>query len=186
MSSRQRRAKLVNRPTIAITTTVIAATSTLAIVAHPAVSSAAPPGFPDVDSFQSVDPAQYTMQSGRGGGGVFFATPDGLQCGWASLASGPDAHVSVGCSGPIPGLPGAGPGGGCDGVNVATALASDLGPYLFQKGTCPVITSPLLNVGQKITAANTTCVVGADRLTACIDPILNRGFVLQPSGSWTF
>lgn len=27
---------------------------------------------------------------------------------------------------------------------------------------------------------------GADRLTACIDPKLNRGFVLQPSGSWIF
>jgi hypothetical protein len=66
-------------------------------------------------------------------------------------------------------------------------VPTDLGPYSFQKGTgCPVVTSPLLNVGQKITKADITCVVGADRLTACIDPILNRGFVLQPSGSWTF
>jgi hypothetical protein len=65
-------------------------------------------------------------------------------------------------------------------------MASDLSPYGFFDGTCPAITSPMLNVGQKITAANTTCLVGADRLTACIDPILNRGFVLQSSGSWTF
>ena len=60
-------------------------------------------------------------------------------------------------------------------------------PYGFQKGTgCPIVTSPLLNVGQKITKADITCVVGADRPTACIDPILKRGFVLQRSGLWTF
>jgi hypothetical protein len=60
-------------------------------------------------------------------------------------------------------------------------------PYSFQKGTgCPIVTSPLLNVVQKITKADITCVVGADRLTACIDPIFKRGFALQRSGSWTF
>lgn len=65
-------------------------------------------------------------------------------------------------------------------------MPKDLGPYVFQKDGCPVILSKLLDVGQKVTTANTTCLVGANRLTACIDPILNRGLVLQPSGSWTF
>lgn len=68
-----------------------------------------------------------------------------------------------------------------------TSLPTDLGPYSFQEGTgCQILTTPLLNVGQKITTAGITCAVGGDRLTACIDPLLNRGFVLQPSGSWTF
>jgi hypothetical protein len=149
---------------------------------------AAPPAFPDLNAFQPVDPALYTKHFPMGGGGVFFATPDGLQCGWASLDNGPQVHVSGGCDGPLPGLPDTAPRGqyGCEMVGTASTLPSDLSPYSFYKGTCPVITSPLLNVGQKITAANTTCLVGADRLTACIDPILNRGFVLQPAGSWTF
>ena len=179
---------MLNRLAVVIATSMLVVVAPIASLAEPAIASAAPSGFPDLDSFHPVDPAHYTVQNARGGGGVFFATPDGLQCGWASLASGPDAHVSAGCVGPIPGLPEAAPVGdqGCESVNVASDLASDLGPYIFQKGTCPVITSPLLNVGEKITAANTTCVVGADRLTACIDPTLNRGFVLQPSGSWTF
>lgn len=154
----------------------------------PGVATAAPAGFPDLNAFKPVDLAPYTMHFGRGGGGVFFATPDGLQCGWGSLANGPADHVSAGCDGPVPGLPDTAPiaSGGCERVGVASAQHSDLGPYGFYQGTCPVITSPVLDVGQKITAANTTCLVGADRLTACIDPILNRGFVLQPSGSWTF
>jgi len=150
-------------------------------------AAAAPPGFPDLDAFQPVDPAQYAT-GGRGGGQTFFATPDGLQCGWP-IVNKPDDHVSAGCDGPLPGLPVTAPVGsdGCSVVGTATSLPSDLGPYGFQRGTgCPVLTSQVLNVGQKITAANITCVVGADRLTACIDPILNRGFVLQPAGSWTF
>ncbi len=149
----------------------------------------APSGFPDLDAFHAVDPASYTTHFGRGGGGVFFATPDGLQCGWASLANGPDDHVSPGCTGPLPGVPGSdsrAEGGECMGVGAPTSEPSDLGPYGFKQETCPTITSAVLHVGQKITAANTTCLVGADRLTACIDPILNRGFVLEPSGSWTF
>lgn len=152
------------------------------------VAKAAPPKFPDLNAFQSVDLVAYTLQFGRGGGGIFFATPDGLQCGWGSLANGPADHISAECTGPLPGLPESAPRGqdGCERVGVASSLHSDLGPYGFYQGTCPVITAPVLNVGQKLTAANTTCLVGADRLTACIDPILNRGFVLQSSGSWTF
>lgn len=150
-------------------------------------ATAAPPGFPDLDAFQPVDPAPYTMHFPRGGGGVFFATPDGLQCGWASLANGPQDHVSAGCNGPIPGLEPALVGSdGCSRVGTAASMPSDLGPYGFGKSGCPVISTAVLNVGQRITAANTTCLVGTDRLTACIDPFLNRGFVLQPSGSFTF
>jgi hypothetical protein len=158
-------------------------------LAGPGAATATPPGFPDLNAFQPVDPAPYTMHFPRGGGGVFFSTPDGLQCGWASLANGPQDHVSSGCNGPIPGLDAASVGSdGCSGVGTSTpsGLASDLGPYVFSKGGCPVISTPVLKVGKKFTAANTTCLVGADRLTACIDPILNRGFVLQPSGSSVF
>ncbi|OBH12082.1 hypothetical protein A5695_17795 [Mycobacterium sp. E1747] len=175
-----------------MTTAVVGAALTVMAIgcsrATPGVATATPPKFPDLNAFQAVDPAPYTMQFGRGGGGVFFSTPDGLQCGWASLANGPDDHVSAVCDGPIPGLPDGAPPGrdGCQQVGVASTKPTDLGPYGFHDGGCPAITAPVLNVGQKLTAANTTCLVGADRLTACIDPGLNRGFVLQPSGSWTF
>jgi len=148
---------------------------------------APPPTFPDLNTFQPVDPAAYTA-SPRAGGATYFTTPDGLQCVLPKPAKAGD-HVSASCDGPLPGLPADAPIGkdGCSAVATPTSLPTDVGPYSFQAGTgCPVLTTPLLNVGQKITTAGLTCVVGADRLTACIDPTLNRGFVLRPSGSWTF
>jgi hypothetical protein len=172
---------------------VAAITATVAVLglgcsrAAPGIATATPPNFPDLNAFQSVDPAPYTAAA-RAGGAAYFVTPDGLQCSLPN-PNKPGDHVSASCDGPLPGLPGNAPVGsdGCSVVGPPTSVPTDLGPYSFQKGTgCPVVTSPLLNVGQKITKADITCVVGADRLTACIDPILNRGFVLQPSGSWTF
>ncbi|WP_232078184.1 hypothetical protein [Mycobacterium paraseoulense] len=153
----------------------------------PGVATATPPQFPDLNSFQPVDPGPYTSAA-RAGGATYFATPDGLQCILPNPAK-PADHVSASCNGPLPGLPENAPVGsdGCSVIGSPTSLPTDLGPYTFQKGTgCPIITSPLLKVGQKLTKADITCVVGVGRLTACIDPILNRGFVLQPSGSWTF
>jgi hypothetical protein len=39
---------------------------------------------------------------------------------------------------------------------------------------------------QKISGTNGTCAVGENELVACIDADNKHGFVLQPSGSWTF
>ncbi|BBY24079.1 hypothetical protein [Mycobacterium stomatepiae] len=176
-----------NRVAAAAMTVTVAFSGLACSHANPGIAKATPPNFPDLNAFQSVDPAPYTA-SARGGGATYFATPDGLQCSVPNPGK-PGDHVSASCDGPLPGLPANSPVGsdGCSVVGTPTSLPTDLGPYGFQKGTgCPIITSPLLNVGQKITKGDITCVVGADRLTACVDPILNRGFVLQPSGSWTF
>lgn len=149
-------------------------------------AAAQPADFPDLDTFQPVDPAGYTAAP-RAGGATYFVTPDGLQCVLPKPAA-PGDHVSASCGGPLPGLPDTLVGErGCSGVDTPTSLPGDLGPYRFTKdANCPILSSLLLNVGQRITAGGITCVVGADRLTACIDPVLNRGFVLQPAGSWTF
>lgn len=154
-----------------------------------AEASAQPPGFPDLNAFTPVDPAPYTA-SARGGGDTFFKTPDGIQCALPNpYPWKPGEHLSAGCSGPLPGLPAGAPASpdGCTEISTPTGMPTDLGPYSFQKGgSCPILTSQSLVPGQKITAGAITCAVGANRLTACIDPALNRGFVLQPSGSWTF
>ncbi|BBZ15142.1 hypothetical protein [Mycobacterium branderi] len=178
---------MLNRTPIAIIANTFAVAWLGVGLAASGVASAAPPGFPDLGAFQPVDPARYTAAP-RAGGAAYFVTPDGIQCIMPTPYK-PGDHVSAGCSGPLPGLPPDAPVGsdGCSAVGSPTSLPTDLGPYSFQKGTgCPIITTPLLDVGQKITKGDITCLVGADRLTACIDPILNRGFVLQPAGSWTF
>lgn len=156
-------------------------------VAQPGTANAIPPGFPDLDTFSPVDPRGYTAGA-FGPGAAYFVTPDGLQCVLPNPYK-PGDHVSASCTGPLPGLPLNTPIGpdGCSTVTTPSSLPDDLGPYSFQKGTgCPILTSPPLTVGQKITTGGITCAVGDDRLTACIDHVLNRGFVLQPSGSWTF
>jgi hypothetical protein len=187
-NTEQRRHRVLRKQAVVAIRAIFAAVVGLGLsLGEAEIAAAAPPGFPDLNAFRPVDPAIYTMHFGRGGGGVFFATPDGLQCGWTVLPNSSQDHVSVGCNGPIPGLDvGAVGSDGCSGVGTSTSLPSDLGPYVFSAGGCPAITAPVLNVDEKITASNATCLVGADRLTACIDPILGRGFVLQPSGSWTF
>jgi hypothetical protein len=178
---------VLNRMAVAVIAGTVTALALGCSHAAPGIAKAAPPNFPDLNAFRPVDPAPYTATA-HAGGAAYFATPDGLQCSLPNPAK-PGDRVSASCDGPLPGLPADAPvgGDGCSAVGTPTSLPTDLGPYSFQKGTgCPIITSPLLNPGQKITKADITCVVGVDRLTACIDPILNRGFVLQPSGSWIF
>jgi hypothetical protein len=156
----------------------------------PPKAVAAPPGFPDLNAFTAVDPAPYI------GGGVgapsinfHFTTPDGVLCRWQYDPSpSPNTHVVIRCSGNIAGIP-SDDGPGCAQLG-ANGIFGNVGPYSFSRGVgdCPPFAAwlHLLDVGQKVTATNITCAVGAGNLTACIDETNNRGFVLQPSGSWVF
>lgn len=140
---------------------------------------AEPPGFPDITAFTeaplSVD---YSRPNKWANGYSFFRTPDGLNCMAGSL---------VRCSGPLPGLPTA-EFGDCADVRQTYEEADAGEPFAFARaGACRQEPDQLLDVGQKLTLAGnftTTCVVGPDRLTACIRA--GHGFVLQPSGSWVF
>ncbi|BBZ12529.1 hypothetical protein MBRA_27240 [Mycobacterium branderi] len=68
---------------------------------------------------------------------------------------------------------------------VAQPISSD---FVFDRhgGACPPFNAAALNAGQKIETGDVTCAVGANQLLACIDPSRDKGFVLQPSGSWVF
>ena len=150
-------------------------------------ADAAPPGFPDLNAFSAVDPAPYISVGIKGARGIAFVT-DRLRCGW-QLPKDPNMHGAVACTGNIPGLPPEVPtvqySGQCDGVSNDEAS----GLYMFSRGdgSCgrPPQDSPRLAAGSKITAAHVTCVVTGDGL-ACIDPIVNHGFVLQQPLSSVF
>lgn len=153
----------------------------------PSTAAAEPPGFPDVNTFTPVDPRAY-LGGGLGQPSInfHFATPDGVACRWqGQYPSDPNAYVDVRCSGNIPGVPDD-RGPGCAQLG-STGIHT---PYVFTRGVgvCPPFPAwiRVLDVGQSISDNNVTCVVGADNLTACIDTIHNRGFVLQPAGSWVF
>ncbi|NOP98048.1 hypothetical protein [Mycolicibacterium fortuitum] len=149
----------------------------LAAATAPTVD-AAPPGFPDLDTFSAVDAAPY-VQHGLKASRVGFTTST-LTCTWDYRPDRND-HVVAGCSGTVVGMPAEAPQSemeaSCDGVSSS---------FVRGRGPCPPPAGyPRLAPGRKLTAVNTTCAVTDDGV-ACIDPIVNHGFVVQSSGSWVF
>ena len=136
------------------------------------------PGFPDLASFaEAPSSVDYSRPDKWANGFSFFRTPDGLNCMAGSL---------VRCSGPLPGLPPA-EYGDCAAVHQTYEDAEDGRPFTFSGSECREEPNQLLDVGQKLTLYGnftTTCVVGPDRLTACIRS--GHGFVLKPDRSWAF
>ncbi len=169
------------RSLISLATTTSSLVAAVTGLTWTATASAAPAGFPNVAGFTQVDPAPFarplTREQRWEVGYLFFRTPDGMNC-----AIGPTSW----CSGAIPGLP-ALEQSACPSVHQGASPAE---PFAFGQSdqACFRTNDALLNIGQKLTddAHEVTCVVGIDNLTACINTATNHGFVLQPSGSWTF
>ncbi|MFV8173304.1 hypothetical protein [Mycolicibacterium peregrinum] len=143
-------------------------------------AAAQPDGFPDVSKFTEIS-GNFSRPGEVWNGYAFFRTPDGLNCAVGS---------TTWCKGDIPGLA-TEQKGVCayviqDNSRGTPPLAFSIEPA---DHLCPTSSDSLLDVGQKLTfPANntTTCVVGENRMTACVNAQGAHGFVLQPSGSWTF
>lgn len=122
---------------------------------------------------------------------VEFTTPT-LSCSWSHSAN----HYGVICTGVIPALPDttatSSPTPACDGIELAGDTSARIYKgariYTFVRGAgnCPAPPDePRLPAGSKLSAGTITCAVTQDDV-ACIDPIMNQGFVLSPAGSWSF
>lgn len=171
--------------------TVSVASGLLAILAGAPVATAEPAGFPDLTGFvvaTDTHLAEYKQTSQQM---VRFSTPDGLYCGIGTLTA---LAPTVRCYGPIPGIAdrtlkidptAAAP---CD-FGVAQLLAANPGAISSYRGECPtdLAGAAPLAPGQKVSLGTATCGVVPGGVTACIDTADGgHGFVLQPSGSWTF
>jgi hypothetical protein len=101
------------------------------------------------------------------------------------LAHGP--NNSILCGGNITGVPASVSGAGCPEVRKPEDGPSDA-PYVLSRppGECTTARYAPMTAGHKLTDDSGTCAVGEDDLVACIDADNKHGFVLQPSGSWTF
>ncbi len=137
---------------------------------------APPAGFPDLNAFTTVDPKDFNL------GGTAFVSPEQIHC---VLDNGPSKTVV--CGGNIDGVPDSLGGDGCPRVSKPDDSPSDT-PYSITrtKGACASARFKPITPGKKLIGDNSTCVVGKDDLVACIDAHHKHGFVLQPSGSWTF
>ncbi|OMB77249.1 hypothetical protein A5743_20090 [Mycolicibacterium conceptionense] len=137
---------------------------------------APPVGFPDLNGFTAVDPDDFRL------GGRAFVSPEQISC---VLDYGP--HRSIVCGGDIDGVPDSAVGAGCPEVRKPENGPSDA-PYVISRedGECVTARFKPITAGKKLVGDNSTCVVGKNNLVACIDADHKHGFVLQPSGSWTF
>ncbi|WP_131813010.1 hypothetical protein [Mycolicibacterium peregrinum] len=149
----------------------------------------APRIFPDLSAFTPSDPDVFYVPL-RGGPSYQFVTPTGVECR-ITLSS-------MGCTGRF----------STDPYTPTDKLCASAGPkdqaktsppYSYtinvSDGDCPAGTtsnSRRLDVGQKLVAdwgpqvGAFTCAVGEHGLVACIDPRHNHGFVIEPTGAWTF
>jgi predicted small integral membrane protein len=148
--------------------------------------------FPDLSAFATVDWQQFDSGGSPARGYlVRFSTPDGTtRC---SILNG----LTASCVGNIAGIPDPAPDysrdkdtfGGNDSGSCAGVLFGGDSQYSFRRngGGCPPFAdAKTLQAGQKLVKYQITCAVGDGNLTACINTATNHGFVLQPSGSWTF
>lgn len=164
---------------------VLVAAALLATGLAAPVANAQPPGFPDVDSYPAVDANEYKVIGAHpSGSGWSFSTPAGMLCQDSLI---PD--LGVFCRGPE--------------ASVGVSLTK-LGQFgKPEVGSDDTTTYPLLSTGMKIDAGNgVVCAVIADDALACRakkpdswaadtpDPpdrhYGEHGFVMRPSGSWTY
>ena len=165
---------------------VMSAVVSVSCAAAPQHAAAQPPGFPDLGGFAPVSVDDYIEPPVKGPPYAYFSTPYNIACffeageviaAWSSQA--------ITCNGEFPGLD----NGSCV---IGRAEAAGMGPaYAVSRTGEPCgkqfSHGRLLNVGQKVTALNATCAVGADHLVACLDTTRGQhGFVLKPSGSMAF
>ncbi|MGB8406247.1 MAG: hypothetical protein WCE30_19480 [Mycobacterium sp.] len=155
------------------------------------VAHAAPPNFPDFTGFALVTDTHQVLYRGGPQQTVKFSTSDGVYCGISALdGTGPVTR----CYGPLPGLRGlpvtadSTASSPCD-FGVAQLRSANAGVVSSFRGECPsdLAGADVMTVGQKVVVGSTTCGITAGNVTACLDKSDGgHGFVLQPSGPWTF
>ena len=151
-----------------------------AIVAGTGVATAPPGGadpeppppalpIPDVTSFLPMNPADYTVNSGKW---YAFAGPPGVVCVLDTL------NGDYGCSGPLPGAPG--------GVNLVSG--APVGPPRFDSADPGIYAAagevrPLLP-GTRLSYRQVFCGVDDAGVVACLNAREQVGFVVGPNGTF--
>lgn len=144
---------------------------------------------PNLQDFSSADPERFYIPL-RGGPVYRFSTPTGLSC---QISLG-----DIGCSGRL-----SSDFYGPDDRTCSDVSQLRVGAVNYDRGFtieriedgCEPSAYPLLDVGQKIVLdwsrnnpglGDKICAVGPKQRIACIDGYTNRGFVIEPTGAWTF
>jgi len=174
-----------------MTALILAATVVSVTALSIPAANAEPAGFPEVDAFPAVDPTDYRVDGAHPSlSGWMFRTPGGLVCRDSLI---PD--LGIACDGPVVGA--------APGTNLVAVSLTNAGRIQAVEPSPEDHLPPLVPTGSKFDAGNgVVCAVLADDAFACRaqkpdswpkdtpDPpdrhYGEHGFVIQPSGSWTY
>lgn len=188
---------------------VVICGAAMSVFAVPA--QAQPAGFPDLSKFTAVSSEPYITRWSKGATDMSFlafVTPYDIGCRFGAPKELADSGQGVRCGGAPVGVDNipttdlmkrevATPkSGDCVVGSVGPGDDSAGAPYQLSHyfyGGCdgkspgPINRGSLLAVGQKVSYGHVTCVVDTNTIVACLDTASDEhGFVLKPSGSWTF
>ncbi|EIC66273.1 hypothetical protein D2E30_04220 [Mycobacteroides abscessus] len=171
---------------------------------------AQPAEFPDLSRFTAVAPEPYITRWFKGAtemSFLAFVTPYDIGCRFGAPKELSDSGQGVRCGGAPVGVDNipttdlmkrevATPKPGDCVVGAVGPGDNDAGTYQLSHyfyGGCdgtsagPTNGGSLLAVGQKVSYGHVTCAVDTNTIVACLDTASDEhGFVLKPSGSWTF
>jgi len=152
-----------------VTTGVIAVASGagLAPISAADPDPAPPPPLPNVNAYTPISPVDYTVAQGA----VYaFAGPAGVVCVINRQS------VSYGCSGPLPGAPGA--------ANLVSGGES--GAPSFAGADRPIVSGPVkaLPPNTRLSFRDISCGVDGAGVVACVNSREQVGFVVGPSGTY--
>lgn len=126
-----------------------------------------PPPLPNVNGYTPISPADYTVAQGTA---YAFAGPPGVVCVISRQS------VSYGCSGPLPGAPGA--------ANLVSGGES--GAPAFASADRPIVAGPVkaLPPNTRLSFRDISCGVDGAGVVACVNSREQVGFVVGPAGSY--
>lgn len=128
---------------------------------------APPPPLPNVNSYSPISPVEYTVAQGTA---YAFAGPPGVVCAINRQS------VSYGCSGPLPGAPGA--------ANLVSGGES--GAPSFGSADRPIVPGPVkaLLPNTRLSFRDISCGVDGAGVIACVNSRDQVGFVVGPAGTY--
>ncbi|MBS9535024.1 hypothetical protein KIH27_15650 [Mycobacterium sp. M1] len=167
-----------------VTTSVLAITSACA-------AEAAPPEFPNVDSYAPVDPNTLMHMDKSWNSIVFYPASKHYSCSYLISGVGvTEQNRFLSCEGDIPGASDAptegASGAGCSLVKALSGsiIREAMQQCMPYQGSNIDIPGHELRPGQKVTYGPVTCVQDQGDRTACING--DHGFVISPEKTWAF
>ena len=152
---------------VAIGVTLVAGVTGWVPISDADPETVPPPPLPNINAYTPISPVDYTVAQGTA---YAFAGPPGVVCAISRQS------VSYGCSGPLPGAPGA--------ANLVSGGES--GAPSFGSADRPIVPGPVkaLPPNTRLSFRDISCGVDGAGVVACVNSRDQVGFVVGPAGTY--